>query len=345
MGHERPLRAVLVGCGSMSAHWLGIAAKTDGLEIVGLADINEDAAAKRAREFGLDGAVTAGDFRELLGKLRPDVVLDCTVPEAHFEVTTTALEAGAHVLGEKPMADSLDRARRMVEAAERAGRIYAVIQNRRYHAPIRRLRAFLDSDALGPVTYVQSDFFIGAHFGGFRDRMKHVLLLDMAIHTFDAARYITGADPVAVTCREWNPPGSWYDHDASAVAVFEMTGGVVYTYCGSWCAEGLNTTWESDWRVVCRRGSCLWDGAEGFRAQALTKTGRFISEFEDLEVPAYDGPEGKLGGHEGLIKEFLRCVRAGERPETVCTDNIKSLAMVFAAIESAETGRRVAVER
>ena len=174
--------------------------------------------------------------------------------------------------------------------------------------------------------------------------MKHVLLLDMAIHTFDAARCITGADPVAVTCHEWNPPGSWYDHGASAVAVFEMTGGVVYTYCGSWCAEGLNTTWESQWRIIGQKGSCLWDGADDFRAQAATKTGGFISELEDIEVPSYNGPKDKLGGHEGIMREFLRCIRTGGKPETVCTDNIKSLRMVFAAIESAETGKRVAIE-
>ena len=76
----------------------------------------------------------------------------------------------------------------------------------------------------------------------------------MAIHTFDMARFISGADPVAVYCKEWNPSGSWYDHDASAIAIFEMTGGIVYTYRGSWCAEGLNTTWESRLASRLREG-------------------------------------------------------------------------------------------
>ncbi len=55
--------------------------------------------------------------------------------------------------------------------------------------------------------------------------MTHVLLLDMAIHTFDAARLISSADPVGVYCHEWNPAGSWYDRDASAAAIFEMSNG------------------------------------------------------------------------------------------------------------------------
>jgi predicted dehydrogenase len=171
--------------------------------------------------------------------------------------------------------------------------------------------------------------------------MEHVLLLDMAIHTFDAARFLTGADPVAVTCTEWNPRGSWYDHDAAAVATFEMTDGLVYSYRGSWCAEGLNTTWEGNWRLIGTQGSTIWDGADGVEAQVVTETGNFFSECEHVEIPPHDCPEEKTGGHAGLLREFVRCVQNGGTPETVCTDNIKSLAMVFSAIESAETGRRV----
>ena len=61
----------------------------------------------------------------------------------------------------------------------------------------------------------------------------------MAIHTFDAARFLAGADPVSVICHEWNPPGSWYDHDASAVAVFELSGGILYTVFQAGCAGAL----------------------------------------------------------------------------------------------------------
>jgi predicted dehydrogenase len=278
----------------------------------------------------------------MLEQVSPDVVFDCTVPEAHINVTLEALEHGCHVMGEKPMADSMENAHKAVEAAEKAGKIYAVIQNRRYDPRIRRLRSFLESGTIGPITTVDCDFYIGAHFGGFRDHMEHVLLLDMAIHTFDAARFITGADPVSVYCREWNPSGSWYDHDASAVAVFGMTGGIVYTYRGSWCAEGLNTAWECDWRIIGENGSVKWDGGSNFQVQTVAESGGFFSKWKDMEMPPHD-PGDKVGGHAGLIKEFIKCVRTGGVPETVCTDNIKSLAMVFGAIESAGVGRSVEI--
>jgi len=335
-----PVRAVLVGCGGMSRRWTQVAKEMENLELVGFVDIREDAAKARSADHGPGNAVVGTDLTDVLDRTGPDVVFDCTVPEAHVHVTLEALSHGCHVLGEKPLADSMEHARQACEAARAAGRIYAVIQNRRYDPNIRRLKRLLDSGNIGRLTTANCDFYIGAHFGGFRDRMEHVLLLDMAIHTFDAARYLTGADPVSVYCREWNPSGSWYDHDASAVAVFEMTGGIVYTYRGSWCAEGQNTTWESDWRLIGESGSVLWDGGSDIRGQAVSEAGGFRSKWEDLQAPGED-PGDRVGGHEGIIHEFVRCVQQGGTPETVCTDNIKSLAMVFGAIESATAGRPV----
>lgn len=339
---DRTLRAVLVGCGSMSAAWLQAARHVPGLEIVGLVDLNEAAAQARATEYAPQAAVGVG-LEALLDQTRPDLVFDCTVPEAHHGVTLTALRHGCHVLGEKPLADTLEHAREMVTAAKAADKLYAVIQNRRYDARVRRLRAFVASGALGPLTTMHSDFFLGAHFGGFRDRMEHPLVLDMAIHTFDMARFLTGADPVSVYCKEWNPRGSWYEHAASAVAVFELTGGLVYTYRGSWCAEGHNTSWEAEWRLIGERGSAKWDGFEQMEAQVVAERTGFRYRLQDLEIPPA-APGAKNGGHQGLIHEFVDCVRTGTTPETAAADNIKSLAMVFAALESARQKREVAVE-
>jgi predicted dehydrogenase len=337
------VRVVLVGCGGMSRHWTEVSKAHEQLDLVGFVDMDESAARARAADYGDDSAVVGTELTQVLDDVSPDAVFDCTVPEAHTQITVTALERGCHVLGEKPLADSMANARRSVAAATAAGRIYAVIQNRRYDTNIRRLTRSLRSGVIGPLTTLNSDFYIGAHFGGFRDHMPHVLLLDMAIHTFDAARLLLDADPVAVYCREWNPAGSWYDHDASAVAVFEMTSGVVYTYRGSWCAEGRNTTWEADWRVIGQNGSVTWDGAEEFRAETVAASGDFRSAMQELTLePPHDADH--IGAHEGIIREFIDCVQHGGTPETVCTDNIKSLAMVFGAIESAESGRRVEIE-
>jgi predicted dehydrogenase len=336
----RKMRVVLVGCGGISNAWFGSVKKRDDIEMVGLVDLNREAADKRAAEHSLTGVATGTNLVAMLKKTKPDVVFDCTVPEAHVMVATTALRHGCHVLGEKPLADTMPHARKMVAAARKANRIYAVMQNRRYMTNIQALRRFLDSGAIGRITTVHCDFFIGAHFGGFRDRMRHVLLLDMAIHTFDAARFLMGADALTALAHEWNPPGSWYDHDASAIAIFEMTNKIVYSYRGSWCAEGLSTPWESAWRIIGDKGSVTWDGAQLFRAQALAGSTGFVYEKKDIEVP-FDPKAVILEGHAGCIDEFVHSVQTGAVPRTVCTDNIKSLAMVHAAIASVEKGRKV----
>lgn len=332
---------VIAGCGRISATWLNAVRAMDDVRVVGLVDIDVDAAKARNREFALD-ALVGTDLESVLKATRSEAVFDCTVPQAHTQTTLTALAHGCHVLGEKPLADSMKNARKMIKAAADSGLTYAVRQNRRYQSEIRAYSEWLASGAIGALTTLNCDFYIGAHFGGFREQMRHVLLVDMAIHTFDQARLISGADPVAVYCKEWNPKGSWYDHDASAVAVFEMTDGVVFTYRGSWCSEGFNTSWQADWRAIGETGTALWNGENSLRAQVTVKRGGFFSEMQDAAIPV--PPDAKSGGHEGVIREFVDCIREGMQPETVCTDNIKSLAMVFAAVESAEKGCRVSID-
>jgi predicted dehydrogenase len=338
----KDLRAIVVGCGAMSATWFRAAAEIDGLRIVGLADLDRQRAAERAAEFAHDAVIEA-DAVALIERVKPDLVFDIVAPEARREISLAALQRGCHVLSEKPLADTLAHAKELVAAAHGAGKIHAVIQNRRYIAGTRRLRRFVASGAIGPLTALHCDFFVGPHFGGFREEMDHVLLIDMAIHTFDMARAIAGATPVAVYCQESNPANSWFAHGAAANAIFEFADGAVFTYRGSWCAEGLRTNWEAAWRLIGTRGTLTWDGGEDFRAERPIESGGLICDVEPIEVAPLD-PNDLIGAHSGVIRDFVSAVRDGREPETVSHENIKSLAMCFAAIESAQAGRRARVD-
>ncbi|OEO30048.1 oxidoreductase [Devosia insulae DS-56] len=330
----------------MSKGWLKAIAETpalrDRITIVGLNDINPDAAHRLAAEFGLSRAAVESDLDALLNGTRPDLLFDVVIPGARHDVVATALEHGCHVLSEKPMATSLADARALVALAAKAGKTHAVVQNRRYIAGARRIRGLIDSGALGELTALHADFFIGAHFGGFRDVMQNVLLLDMAIHTFDAARFMSGRDALAVYCLESNPRGSWYQHGAAANAIFELAGDATFTYRGSWAAEGANTSWESQWRIIGTRGTLLWDGLDGFAAHVVAGDEGFHRPLADLAVPE-PADAGQTRGHASVIADFLRAIETGTPPETVGSDNINSLAMVFAAIESARTRQRVTI--
>ncbi|RYH04421.1 Gfo/Idh/MocA family oxidoreductase [Salipiger sp. IMCC34102] len=337
------LSAVMVGCGAMSKGWLQALKDTpylaENVAMVGFVDLDPELARSRADAFGWTDAAAGDDLDAMLSRVKPDLVFDVVVPPARQSVVETALRHGCHVLSEKPMAETLDAAQRLIKLASDARRLHGIVQNRRWLPGIRRARAFVASGALGDLTAVHCDFFIGAHFGGFRDAMEHVLLLDMAIHTFDAARFLTGQDATAVYCRETNPKGSWYAHGAAADALFDLTGGVAMTYRGSWAAEGANTSWESEWRIIGSKGTLLWDGNDGFDARVVDADEGFLRPTRSIEAPK--PTDAVISGHAGVISDFVSAVQAGKAPLTPGTDNIKSLAMVLAAIESADTGRRV----
>jgi predicted dehydrogenase len=335
------MNVVLVGCGAMSKAWLDAARQVREIAVVGLVDLDADRARTRAREYDLNGVVIGTSLDAVLDQTRPQAVFDVVVPAARREVAFSALAHHCHLLTEKPLADNPENARAIVERARQAGRVHAVVQNRRYVANVRRIRRFLDSGAIGTPTSIHADFFVAPHFGGFREEMRHVLLLDMAIHTFDAARYMVNGDPSRVFCLEWEPANSWYTQGSSATAVFEFGGGKVFTYRGSWCADGFRSSWEAGWRIVGTRGSLIWNGFEDLKAEvALSQREGLFDRIESIAVPSLDESD-RIGGHLGVIQDFVRAVENGTEPETRGADNIKSLGMVFAAIESTETGRRI----
>lgn len=336
-----PVRVLQIGCGGITGAWIPPALANPDIEIVGLCDLFPAAAEKLRDQYELPLETPIfGDASTAIKELKPHAIFDCTIPTAHTQNALLAFDNGAHVLSEKPLSETLQDARRAIDAARSHGKIYAVTQNYRYAPGPRRLKAFLQSGAIGAVTTINSDMYLGAHFGGFRDEMRHVLLLDMAIHTFDMTRFLSGANAISVFCHEWNPKGSWYAHDASASAIFEMSEGIVANFRGSWCATGLPSGFSSSWRIIGERGTITWDGDQGFQCEIEDGDSGFMRPVKAVEVP--DGEFGfKASGHGGIMREFVDAIRGGEAPETNAADNYNSLAMVLGAVESSDAGMRV----
>ena len=330
-------RVVVVGAGGIAQAWFP-ALKVEAVEVVAVVDVQLEAAQRRVAEFSLDTR-TSTNLAEVLAD-PPDFVLDLTVPEARGGVVKAALNAGCHVLSEKPMAASVAEARELLRLSETKGKVFMISQNRRWDPRHVQLRRALE-EKLGAVSMVNCAFYLGAHFGGFRDEMKNPLLLDMAIHHFDLARFFTQQDPVAVYAAAFNPAGSWYAGNAAASCIFELTGGVSFSYQGSWCAEGHPTSWNGDWRFVGERGSVLYERDAAPRAVVLAGDSGFQRPLKDLELP--DTPLAHTQ-QRGALRAMVNFLRGGPRPPTEAKDNIKSLAMVFGAVHSAQTGKRVVLE-
>ena len=330
---------VMVGAGGISNAWFP-PLKAEKVEIRGVVDLDVDRARAQCERYELEAEVS-DDQTALLKRTQPDFVVDLTVPEAHCQVVCKALKAGCHVIGEKPMANSMAEARRMVRASEESGRMYMVSQSRRWVARHEALHRMVSGRKAGGLTTLNCDFFMGCHFGGFRDEMESPLVLDMSIHHFDLARYFSGKDPEGVYAHEFNPKGSWYAGDVAASCIFEMSDGVVFTYRGSWCAEGLPTSWQGNWRIIGERGTILYEQDQPPVAEVVGGKTGFNRTLRDIRPPK------ETMVHEGMrgsLREMLTFLQTGKAPQTECHDNIKSLAMVFGAMESARQGRRVKIE-
>ena len=338
-------RAVLAGCGGMAKGWLKALAESPELTgrvvIVGLVDLDLSAAERLRAEFGLDAA-TGTDLEAMLSATEPDLLFDVVVPSARRAVVLAGLAHGCHVLTEKPMAASIEEARELVAAADKAGRVHAVVQNRRYIEGVRRIRAAIESGALGELTALHADFFIGAHFGGFREQMQNVLLLDMAIHTIDAARFMSGCDPLAVYCHEpiRAAPGMRTARPPMRSSNFPTMSCSPIAAPGS--PKAAPPAGKAPGASSAPRERCSGMAPSASSSSRSADNSGFLRPLKDATVPPPPHPS-QTHGHASVIAEFLDAIEQGRAPETAGTDNIKSLAMVFAAIESARTRQRVTI--
>ncbi|GAA1584221.1 Gfo/Idh/MocA family oxidoreductase [Kribbella karoonensis] len=313
-----PLRLLQVGAGGMGRAWLRTIAANPDVVLVGLVDLDVGTARAAADEHGYSGLPVAASMDEL--GVEFDAVVDVTVPVAHPKVSVEALLRGVPVLCEKPLAETVRECLQMAAASEASGQLLMVSQSRRY---FRAVNAFQRQIAeLGPIGTLSCEFYKAPHFSGFRERMAEPLLVDMAIHQFDLSRKLIGSEPVSVYCDSYNPPWSWFDGNAAASAIFTYANGTRFTFAGSWCAPGLETSWNGFWRAGTPSGTATWDGDNAPVAEP------------DVPAPLGDEPEEIAGS----LAEFVHAVRTSATPQSEVHSNVVSLAMVEAAVRSANTG-------
>jgi len=336
-------RVVVAGCGGMSRAWIEYALNRLDVEIVALVDIKIEYAQAMAEKQGLHCRLF-DNIEKAIKETGANLVFDVTIPASHFQIATAAMELGCNVFGEKPLAETMEQCNGIVALSDQSGKSHAVMQNRRFDSRIRSLQQLIRSGTIGKPGYIGAEFFLGPHFGGFRDVMDSPLLLDMAIHTFDAARLIIGADPVSVYCHEFNPPGSWYKGNAAAICIFEMSNGSVFCYQGSWCSEGVPTSWESSWRISGEKGTAIWDGQGNPYAEVVSdidQTGNFTRDFTRIEGEII---ELESTFHQGCLDEMFQSLEENRPAETDCRDNRQSMAMVLGAIESVKLGKKIDIK-
>jgi predicted dehydrogenase len=332
----RPVDVVIVGAGAMGQAWMRTVLASPHARLVGVADMVEGLA-----ESAVGAVLEAADGRnrvrmgtdgvELARSTGAEAIIDVTIPAAHFAVTSAALSAGLPVLGEKPCAGTLAEAISLAGCSEATGELFMVSQSRRYNPHLREARRLADS--LGGAGIVDTRFYRAPRFGGFREEMHHPLLVDMAIHAFDAGRTLLPGIPSQVRAISSNPSWSWYAGDAAATVHVSYDSGAVHTFSGSWCAPGQETSWNGDWSLSCPHGSVQWDGERSptaCMADGVRLDGRAPADDERWELA-------------GALAEFCAALRGGPVPEGEVHQNIWTQAIVDASVRSAETDRSVEV--
>lgn len=328
-----PVPVVVIGAGGMGRAWIGTVLRSDAARLVGVADVLEGAAERAVSEAVPEerraGIVTGTDALDVARRAGAEAVIDVTIPAAHHTVTADALHAGFPVLGEKPCAATLAEAVSLAGHAEATGMLFMVSQSRRNNPHLHEARRL--AEELGGAGIVDTRFYKAPRFGGFRDEMEHPLIVDMAIHAFDAGRVLIDGNPLAVTAASYNPSWSWYAGDAGATVTITYDSGAVHTFAGSWAAPGAETSWNGDWRIGCEHGSVLWDG------ETVPTAHRSGVEAVGGRAPAPDA-RWEL---EDSLERFCAALRGGPVPDSEVHANVWTQAIVEAAVRAADTGTRV----
>jgi predicted dehydrogenase len=334
------MRVLQIGVGGFGAVWLGALAELRGeASLDGLVDREPATLEAAAARAGVPADRCFTDVDAALAVNGADLALVVVPPQSHRPVAVRCLEAGLPVLVEKPLAGSRDDSFALVAAADRSGLELAVSQNYRYRPVIETARRVLASGRLGALGQARIEFRYHHDFRGtFREAMQDPLLLDMAVHHFDLIRFVTGLEPRAVAAHSWNPPWSQYAGDASAVCLFTLENGARVVYEGSWHPRVQATDWNCRWLLECERGYLTLD-----RDRVTISEQADPHRIPDPGVGVEDVPLVELGHRDqaAMLMDFMRALRAGEAAPTTAADNLRSLEMVFAAVESARQGREI----
>lgn len=148
------LKVAIIGCGGIAnGKHMPSLSKQKNVEMVAFCDIVESRAEDAASKFGAEGAKVYTDYQELLKDKSIDVVHVCTPNDSHSVITVSALEAGKHVMCEKPMAKTSEQALEMIEAAKRTGKKLSIAYQNRFRNDSLYLKELIETGELGDIYY------------------------------------------------------------------------------------------------------------------------------------------------------------------------------------------------
>jgi predicted dehydrogenase len=292
--------AAVVGIGDISALHLAAIQANPGIELVGVCDSDARRAETAGRAFGVPFFT---DHRELLRMVAPDVVHITTPHDQHVPVALDALDAGAHVLTEKPIGQSVAAVRRLVERAAASTRKVGVVFQNRYNPTAVAIREVLTSGALGPVSgaraavwwFRPAAYYAAAPWRGRWDTAGGGVLINQAIHTLDLLLWFLGAPAAVKGAAATLTLAGVIEVEDTATIVIDHDSGVRSTL---FATNGHHSNADVELEVTGQDGSVRLVGGEAWLTDG-SGTRRIATDAQAGGERSYWGK-----GHSLLIDDF-----------------------------------------
>ena len=329
------LRVLVLGLGFFGKNWMRELRACADCEVVGVVAKHPELLASVGDEFRIPTDRRFASIEDGLDRAGAEAAVVAVPVMLHKAAILAALGRGLHVLTEKPLVLTLTEAAAVVRAARRApGQVVMVDQNYRWRPQNQTLRRFLRSGRLGRLASAAQEFgqaITRTTTDGWREQMANPFLHDMAPHHFDLLRASTGLE-----CRELmavgvRPPWNWYKGLPGVAAVLSFEGDFVVSYIGNMAARGFTTPQEGIISVTGEGGT--------LRLEADSQ----VRWYHDGKVELVPTEPMAHSDTAYTLREFLAAIHEGRKPETHVEDNVKTLAMIEAAVTSVETGHPTAV--
>ena len=352
-------KIAIIGCGGIAnGKHMPSLAKQKNAEMVAFCDIVEERAKEAADKFGAEGAKVYSDFRELLKDGGFEVVHVCTPNDSHSEITVASLEAGCHVMCEKPMAKTTAQAMEMLEAAKRTGKKLTIGYQNRFRSDSQYLKEMCEEGQLGDIYYARAIALrrrAVPTWGVFLDEEKQGggPLIDIGTHALDLTLWMmdnykprsvmgTSFHKLGQRKNAANAFGPWdpeaFKVEDSAFGFITMENGATIVLESSW-ALNVAEFGEAKTQLSGTEGGA--DMKDGLRING-ERNGRLFDTKIDTGsggVAFYSGEQESDADREARM--WLEAVREDKEPVVTPEQALVVTQILEAIYESARTGRAV----
>jgi predicted dehydrogenase len=346
---QQTYRMIQVGTGGQGRAWCSRFLPpniADGrIEVVAAVDVNPAALVNAQEHLGLSPAQCYTDIRRAFAENPADFCTIVTPPAFHEGVVELALEHNLHILSEKPIADTMAGAVRIAAAVKAAGKKMGVTMSHRFDQDKTTLRAELRSARPGSLDYLVCRFTCNMRrFGdwgaAFRHTMDDALMIEGAVHHLDILADLAGAKCATIYAQTWNPSWGEYGSGSQGHVMMTFENGVRAIYEGAKTnAAGLNGWTREYIRAECENATLILDDRQLHRIPYAPKGSPGDGVAEEMALLQQD-----KWMNTWLVAQFLDWLDGGPAMETNIEDNLQSVALIFAAIESSQTGQPVQVQ-